>query len=236
MARFAMWRLRTTGERLRLILAAGAAVLAALTLVLLFVGPDRARGGDAGSRGMPAAFGAPGSASPTPRAGVHATAGRPSRTAGRTTAAAPTTRVTTRAVPSAAPRTFAVTLEAEAAQLGGVAAVLGCDCSGGSAIGQLGSGFVGGSQWRSGWLTFDGIAAPAAGEYQLTVSYRANRDRDLRISVSGGSTVTVRCPAGAARTVTTKVRLTAGANTLRLFNDYARAPDVDKIALTSRGR
>ncbi|GAA1830725.1 hypothetical protein GCM10009682_56740 [Luedemannella flava] len=235
-----MWRLRTTGERMRLILAGGAAVIAALTLVLLVVDPDGARGRDQALRGTAAALAAAPSVpvSPSPRSGVHATAGRPTRTAApttsRRTAASPTPTVTARASAAATTRAapFAVTLEAEAGDLGGIALRLTCGCSGGAVIGQLGSGFIDGFQWRSGWLTFDGISVPADGDYTLTVHYRASRDRDLRISVNSGSSETVRCDEASAGTVTATVRLVAGRNTIRLFNDHGRAPDIDKIKVS----
>ncbi|GAA1772868.1 hypothetical protein [Luedemannella helvata] len=243
MSRFVMWRLRTPGERMRLIVAGGAAVLAALTLVLLIVDPQRTGAGDARPRGATAALPSAVPASPTPRVGSRATAGRPSHTATptrstsappRTTPPAPTATATGRAPTTRASAAFAVTVEAESAQLGGSALRLSCGCSGGAAIGQLGSGFIDGFLWRSGWLTFGGISAPAAGDYTLTVTYRASRDRDLRVSVNGGETKTVRCRSGSPGTVTTTVRLAKGANSVKLFNDYSRAPDLDKIKLSEK--
>ena len=233
MSRFVMWRLRTPGERMRLIVAGGAAVVAALTLVLLVVRPEGPDDGQVRLRGTTTALPTMVVTSTPPHVGVRATAGQPTRppttsAVPRTTRPAPTTSGATR---TAAPAPFAVTVEAESARLGGTALRLTCSCSGGAVIGQVGSGFIDGFLWRSGWVTFDGIAAPAAGDYTLTVTYRATRDRDLRVTVNDGQTTTVRCRKATPGTVTTTVRLAKGTNSVKLFNDYGRAPDIDKIKL-----
>src|SRR5690242_16698769 len=81
MAPFATWRLRSAGEQGRVVVAAVAAVLAALTLVLLLVRPD---GPAARNAALPASTDAAPTLADTPsKVGVRATAGQPTHTAAR---------------------------------------------------------------------------------------------------------------------------------------------------------
>ena len=240
MAPFATWRLRSTGERGRLVVAGVAAVLAGLTLVLLLVRPD---GPPARTLALPVTT-PPTGTRPAPTPEVRATAARPTRTTGRPTATVRRTTAasTTRSRPSSAAATSApptpgpvsVTIEAESATLGGVALRVSCACSGGAAVAQVGLAFVGGA-WKLGAVTFAGVTVPRAGDYTLRIAYRSTRDRYLQVAVNGGGGQGLTCRAASSGTVTATVHLAAGANSIKIFNDRSSAPELDKIVVTSGG-
>jgi alpha-galactosidase len=87
----------------------------------------------------------------------------------------------------ASPPPSATSYEAEAAAntLAGGAVVASCTaCSGGKKVGFVGSG---------GTLTFNGVTAPSAGTYQVTIAYLdgSATGRQAQISVNGGAPQTV---------------------------------------------
>ena len=124
-----------------------------------------------------------------------------------------------------------LTREAEAAQNtpGGAARVVACGaCSGGQKVGYVGSG-------AANDLTLPGIEVAEAGEYGLVVDYLVSGTRTVDVSVNGGPAQTLTLTGGSFSTpasTTARVRLDAGENVVRFFNDAAYAPDLDRIAVT----
>ncbi|MEO3868688.1 CBM35 domain-containing protein [Nonomuraea sp. B12E4] len=118
-------------------------------------------------------------------------------------------------------------IEAEQGSLSGTARTTSCSgCSGGTKVGWLGSG--------SGNAVTLNVPSSAAGDRQLTVHGLVSGTRSFQLSVNGGTAQTVSLTGTSwndpvARTV--QVRLNAGANSVRLYNDGASAPDLDRITL-----
>jgi hypothetical protein len=133
----------------------------------------------------------------------------------------------------ASPPPSATSYEAEAAAntLAGGAVVASCTaCSGGKKVGFVGSG---------GTLTFNGVTAPSAGTYQVTIAYLdgSATGRQAQISVNGGAPQTVSfAPTGSFSTVgtmTLPLQLTPGSNTIEFANPPAFAPDFDRIIVAA---
>jgi Alpha galactosidase A/Alpha galactosidase C-terminal beta sandwich domain/NPCBM-associated, NEW3 domain of alpha-galactosidase/Alpha-galactosidase, CBM13 domain len=133
----------------------------------------------------------------------------------------------------ATPPPLATSYEAEAPgnTLAGGAVVASCStCSGGDKVGFVGSG---------GTLTFNGVTAPAAGSYQVTIAYLdgSATGRQAMISVTGGTPQMVSfTPTGSFSTVgtmTVPLQLTAGSNTIEFGNPSAYAPDFDRIIVAA---
>jgi hypothetical protein len=123
----------------------------------------------------------------------------------------------------------ATSYEAEAAgnTLAGGAVVQSCTtCSGGAKAGFVGDG---------GTLTFNGVTAPSAGTYEVTIVYcdGSATGRQATISVNGAAAQTLSfTPTGSFTTVgamTVALPLAAGANTIELANPSDYAPDFDRI-------
>jgi alpha-L-fucosidase len=73
-----------------------------------------------------------------------------------------------------------------------------------------------------------------AGAHQLTVDYTVDGTRSFFVSVNNGAATEIPVSGtswGTPASRPTTVTLTAGANTIRFFNDGANAPDLDKITL-----
>jgi hypothetical protein len=131
----------------------------------------------------------------------------------------------------AAPPPAATSYEAESAAntLAGGAVVASCPaCSGRNKVGFVGSG---------GTLTFNGVTAPSAGTYQVTIAYLdgSATGRQAQISVDGGAPQTLSfTPTGSFSTVgtmTVPLQLTAGSNTIEFGNPSDFAPDFDRIVV-----
>ncbi|MEK5645618.1 hypothetical protein BK138_30125 [Paenibacillus rhizosphaerae] len=130
------------------------------------------------------------------------------------------------------PTSGAVTYEAEAPgnTLGGSAVVASCaTCSGGSKVGYLGNG--------SGTLRFNGITAPSAGDYTLTIHYlNGEVSRSAVLSVNGGAGASLSFPSSGGwttvGTLETTVHLQAGSNTLLVSQPTGYAPDIDRISVS----
>jgi hypothetical protein len=121
--------------------------------------------------------------------------------------------------------------EAPANTLAGGASVQSCStCSGGAKVGYVGDG---------GTLTFNGVIAPSAGTYQVTIAYcdGSATGRQATISVNGAAAQTLSfTPTGSFTTVgtmTLALPLAAGANTIELANPAAYAPDFDRIIVAA---
>jgi hypothetical protein len=123
-----------------------------------------------------------------------------------------------------------VATEAEASgnTRSGSAAVASCSgCSGGAKVRFLGNG-------ASNFVTVNGVNAPAAGSYTLTISYTVSGTRTFFVSVNGGaaqqvSTTGTSWATPASTTVT--IALNAGSNTIKFFNNTAFAADLDRISI-----
>jgi hypothetical protein len=135
--------------------------------------------------------------------------------------------------PGAATPPQATSYEAESASntLAGGAVVSSCStCSGGAKVGFVGEG---------GTLTFNGVTAPSAGTYQVTIAYcdGSATGRQATVSVNGGPAQTLSfTPTGSFTTVgtmTVALTLAAGANTIELANPAAYAPDFDRLIVAS---
>jgi Alpha-L-fucosidase/Carbohydrate binding module (family 35)/NPCBM-associated, NEW3 domain of alpha-galactosidase len=119
--------------------------------------------------------------------------------------------------------------EAEDSRNGlGSAGITSCSpCSGGQKVRN-----IGGSPEAA--VTFGDVTVPAPGEYTLYIDYTVNGDRSFFISVNGGTPVEAAVSGiGNSTPETTSVRVTlqAGPNTIKVYNDAASAPDLDRLSL-----
>jgi len=127
--------------------------------------------------------------------------------------------------PRPADRVFMREAEDSANDIGD-AGVTSCGpCSGGQKVRNIGPGAA---------VTFPGVTVPATGQYTLYLDFTVNGDRSYFVSVNGGAPAEVKV-SGAGNntpyTTSVPVPLTAGANTIRIGNDRAGAPDLDRISL-----
>jgi hypothetical protein len=123
--------------------------------------------------------------------------------------------------------------EATGNTLNGVTHILYRDrASGGALVGWIGDG-------PDNWVQFNAVMAETSGEHMLTLHYFSAEPRTVYLSVNGapGQRLDV-APLTDWQTVGThelKVTLQAGPNTLRVYNDTAHAPGVDRIVVTGPG-
>jgi hypothetical protein len=122
------------------------------------------------------------------------------------------------------------TYEAESPDntLGGAAAVSGGDTySGGLKVGYVGN--------ADGTLQFNKVQASKDGDCILTIFYATAEERSMMISINGETGVKIDLEPGISWTkVLTKevpVKLKAGDNIIRMYNDEGWAPDIDKISI-----
>ena len=124
--------------------------------------------------------------------------------------------------------------EAESAKLGGGAKLTtGKDAkySSGSAY----VGYIGGS--GGGSVTFSNVKADKDGEYPIRIYYISGERRSLKVDVNGQFAVKLddlfanQGDWSGIRAITTTVKLKAGDNTIKLYNDAGNAPSIDRIAL-----
>jgi len=117
--------------------------------------------------------------------------------------------------------------EGEDGALGGTAVVAACSaCSGGAKVRFIGNG-------SANDVTIT-VTAAAAGSRTLTVFGGVNGTRSFSVSVNGGTAQSVALTGVDFNTpvsATLTVSLNAGSNTVRLFNDTAFAPDLDRITV-----
>ena len=124
--------------------------------------------------------------------------------------------------------------EAEKAALSGQASITsGKDaryCSG-----QAYVGYVGGN--ANNYITFSNVNAPAEGDYDIRIYYISGESRSLKIDVNGSFAKQIDgCYANKGdwsgiRAVSVTVHLSAGQNTVKLYNDKGYGPSIDRIAL-----
>jgi hypothetical protein len=120
--------------------------------------------------------------------------------------------------------------ESPANTIGAPARISNCTgCSGGQKVGFVGNG---------GTLTFNGVTAPSAGNYDMTIYYlNGPPSRDAVITVNGVDVQTLSFTPttdfNTVGTVTVPVPLVAGTNTIEFSNPAAYAPDFDRIAVAA---
>jgi Alpha galactosidase C-terminal beta sandwich domain/NPCBM-associated, NEW3 domain of alpha-galactosidase len=133
------------------------------------------------------------------------------------------------------PPGFAYVEEAEAwwNTFGGSARAGGCPaCSGGQKV-----RFIGNSP--NNYVTFRDVAVDQAGEYPLLLDYTLDGSRSFWVSVNGGEGSEVPLTGDSwdfPATTSTTVPLAAGTNTIKVYNDTAYAPDLDRIRIAEPGR
>ena len=109
--------------------------------------------------------------------------------------------------------------------LAGGAVVQSCStCSGGKKVGYVGEG---------GTLTLNGVMAPAAVSYKVTLVYYTGNETPAMVSADGGSAQSLSFPSTGSftttGTLTVSLPLAAGANTIEIGDPGAYAPDFDRI-------
>jgi hypothetical protein len=118
--------------------------------------------------------------------------------------------------------------EAETATLNGAAGVGGCpQCSGGEKV-----RFIGNSP--SNYVTFDNVTVDKAGAHTLHIDYTVNGTRSFWVSVNGGPGSEVQLTGNSwdvPAPATTPVTLEAGTNRIKIYNDTANGPDLDRIRI-----
>jgi hypothetical protein len=102
------------------------------------------------------------------------------------------------------------------------------DASGGEVITDIGGG-------EGNTLRFNQVLVPTDGVYTLAIYYASVDNRSFTISVDGGPGVSVRFAATGdseiVGSLTLRVRLAGGANTIEFGNPADRAPDIDEITV-----
>jgi NPCBM-associated, NEW3 domain of alpha-galactosidase/F5/8 type C domain len=99
------------------------------------------------------------------------------------------------------------------------------ECSGGSKV-----RFIGNSP--SNHLTVNKVTVEEAGDYTLLIDYTLDGQRSFWVSVGGAAGVEVPLTGTSWATPATdsiSVRLQAGQNSIRFYNDTAHGPDLDRI-------
>jgi hypothetical protein len=125
-----------------------------------------------------------------------------------------------------------VTIEAEAGVLGGAAVSSSCStCSNGAKVRKVGSG-------AANAVTVNGINAPVAGAYRLTITYELGEpSRVIYVSVNGAAASTFTLTSNttnwsAPLTATVSITLAGGANSVKFYNPNSGvyAPDLDRVS------
>ena len=86
----------------------------------------------------------------------------------------------------------------------------------------------------SNWAEFRNVYISKGGDYQLKLTYYSGDKRDIQIAVNGTEYKQSNLYSGTwdqAATTTIKVKLRKGYNTIRLYNSYGWAPDIDKMEI-----
>lgn len=84
------------------------------------------------------------------------------------------------------------------------------------------------------YIEFQDVFANVAGNYTLELFYLSNEDRDATISVNGKNFHLSKLNSGASKQIakqTISVMLKKGYNTIRISNDTAFTPEIDKIRI-----
>jgi hypothetical protein len=99
------------------------------------------------------------------------------------------------------------------------------ECSGGSKVRFIGNG-------PNNHLTVNKVTVEEAGDYTLLIDYTLDGQRSFWVSVNGGPGVEAPLTGTSWATPATDsitVRLQAGQNSIRFYNDTAHGPDLDRI-------
>ncbi len=114
-------------------------------------------------------------------------------------------------------------------QFGGTG-LTGCGaCSGGEKVRNIGGD-------PSAYVLFPNVTVDKAGEYTLYIDYTVNGNKSYFVSVNGGAPVEAAVSGlgnVTPQTTSVKVTLQAGTNTVKVYNDQASAPDLDRLSLGS---
>lgn len=149
-----------------------------------------------------------------------------------TGAAASGSHTTTYSVTINASSSGATSYEAESSAntLAGGAAIISCSaCSGGARVGYIGVG---------GTLTINNVTATTSGTYNVVFAYTQAESSSLtgNVSVNGGTSKAVSFANTGSfdtpKNLTVALNLTAGSNTIEIFNPSADGPDIDKITVS----
>jgi len=140
--------------------------------------------------------------------------------------------ITAREVDTTTPydRTYSY-YEAENARLGGACTK---DVNN-YASGLMSVGWVGGGAQND--ITFENITVDAAGTYELKIFFISGEKRNLSVSVNGGEAILLENLISyvndwsAPCKESVMVKLNAGENTIRLFQENGHAPSIDRIAV-----
>ncbi|MEQ8239168.1 MAG: CBM35 domain-containing protein [Cyclobacteriaceae bacterium] len=121
-----------------------------------------------------------------------------------------------------------VSYEAEAGTLTGNAAMQGCEaCSGGQQVGDISSG---------NFFT-NTVNVSEAGSYVMKLSFVSGDPRSIFVSVNDGDAVELNCYSGdwdLVNTTEVSLKLNAGDNTIKFFNDGGNGPNIDKFELEEK--
>lgn len=86
-------------------------------------------------------------------------------------------------------------------------------------------------------VTFENVVVDKAGTYEIKIFYSCGSKRDLCISINGGEEIVLEDLISYANDwqascrVTIKAELKEGVNTIRMYNDKAYAPNIDRIGV-----
>ncbi|TMR94655.1 alpha-L-fucosidase [Nonomuraea basaltis] len=129
--------------------------------------------------------------------------------------------------PRPADRVFVREAEDSRNQLGN-AGITNCSpCSGGQKVRNLGGG-------PDAYVLFEDVTVAEAREYTLFIDFTVNGERSYSVTVNGGTPVEVKVSGvgnNTPYTTSVPVTLRAGANTIKIHNDAAAAPDLDRLSL-----
>ena len=131
-----------------------------------------------------------------------------------------------------APASLSTSYEAEAAVLGGSAAIASCTpCSGGEKVGNLGLG-------ANNTVTFNNVYVAHAGNYLMRVDSMTIGLRSYLYRVNGGPYQTLNSGGGSfslPASTTLVVPLHAGVNSIQFGNPPSYPPDLDRIVISGNG-
>ncbi|WP_211369938.1 CBM35 domain-containing protein [Nonomuraea turkmeniaca] len=110
----------------------------------------------------------------------------------------------------------------------GSAGITNCGpCSGGQKVRNLGGG-------PDAYVLFENVTVDTARQYTLYIDFTVNGERSYFVTVNGEPPIEVKVSGVGNNTpYTTSVPITlrAGANTIKVHNDTATAPDLDRLSL-----
>nr|WP_245192763.1 alpha-L-fucosidase [Amycolatopsis alba] len=132
-----------------------------------------------------------------------------------------------RVSPRPADRVFMREAEDSANDVGS-AGVTSCGvCSGGQKVRNIGGD-------PDAFVRFDDVTVPETRQYTLYLDFTVNGPRSYFVTVDDGTPIEVKVDGSGNNTQLTTsvpVELKAGANTIKLSNDHASAPDLDRLSL-----